>query len=406
MKLWEAVRIALRAVRVHRLRSALTMLGIIIGVTAVILLVAIGKGVQSSISARWEPVANLITVEKSKGNVPGGGAPKELRDSDIAALDKQSPDIATIIPVTAGDAVAQTQSSKSRTTVTGSTERWLEINSLEIAVGSFFDAAQVRSATRVVVLGSTVATNLFNADTKAALRQTIRINHETFRVIGIMQPSGEPFDSMSVVPLNSARRYVYGGGDTLSQLIMQATHPAAIPNAVDEVTKVLDARHKINDPLKRDFYIQSLRSTIQNYLQTLRILTLFTASVAGISLIVGGIGVLNIMLVAVTERTREIGIRKAIGATPGAILEQFLLESITLTGAGGLIGLGIGLFLSELSAWLAPFFGPAFAHYRPVVSITSVVVALTFSILIGIIAGGYPAFRAARLQPIQALRYQ
>jgi putative ABC transport system permease protein len=406
MKLWEAVRIALRAVRVHRLRSALTMLGIIIGVTAVILLVAIGQGVQSSINARWEPLANLITVEKTKGNIPGGGAPKELRDSDIAALDKQSPDIATIIPVTTGDAVAQTQSNKSRTTVTGSTERWLEINSLEIAAGSFFDAAQVRSATRVVVLGSTVATNLFNADTKAALRQTIRINHETFRVIGIMQPGGEPFDSMSVVPLNSARRYVYGGGDTLSQLIMQATHPAAIPTAVDEVTKILDARHKINDPLKRDFYIQSLRGTIQSYLQTLRLLSLFTASVAGISLIVGGIGVLNIMLVAVTERTREIGIRKAIGATPRAILEQFLLESITLTGAGGLIGLGIGLFLSELSARLAPLFGPAFAHYRPAVSITSVVVVLTFSILIGIIAGGYPAFRAARLQPIQALRYQ
>jgi putative ABC transport system permease protein len=406
MNLWECARIALRALRAHGLRSALTMLGISIGVTAVILLVTIGKGVQASINARWEPIANLITVEKSKGNVPGGGAPQDLRDSDVAALQKQAPDIATVIPLTTGDAVAKAQSAKTRTTVIGSNERWLELNNMHLAVGSFLDAAQVQSAPRVVVLGSTVATNLFNANPKAALHQTIRISRDVFRVIGIMQPNGEPYDSMSVMPLDSARRYVYGGGDTVSQLLVRAIRPAAIPAAIDEITKIIDVRHKIDDPLKRDFNTLSPRGVLDTYVQTWRIISLFTAAVAGISLVVGGIGVLNIMLVSVTERTREIGIRKAIGAPRRAILQQFLLESIILTVIGGLIGVGTGLVLSALSATILRSFGPTFANFKPAVSVTPVVVALVFSVLIGIIAGGYPAFRAAQLQPIRALRYQ
>jgi putative ABC transport system permease protein len=406
MNLWEAARIALQALRVNRLRSALTMLGIVIGVAAVILLVAIGNGVQTSVNERIEPLANLITIQPVTGNVPGGGQPRELIDADVTALQKQAPDVGAVIPVTSGKAVAETATVKSRATVVGSTERWLEINNLDMAVGSFYDEAQVRSTARVVVLGTTIATNLFGADPMDALRQTIRIGSQTFRVIGVMQSVGEPADSNVVMPLDTARRYVYGGGDKVDQIIAQAIDAAAVPAAEDEIIRILTDRHRIKDPTKRDFEVQSLRGQLETFQQVLRILTVFTAAVAAISLVVGAIGVLNIMLVSVTERTREIGIRKAIGATRRAILEQFLIESTVLACLGGLIGIAVGVSLSMLSARIAPSFGPTFSQFAPVVSIPSVLISCGISLAIGVIAGGYPAYRAARLRPVEALRYE
>jgi putative ABC transport system permease protein len=405
MNLWEAARIALHALRINRLRSALTMLGIIIGVAAVILLVAIGNGVQSSINARVEPVANLITILPSTGNVPGGGEPKKLADPDVAALEK-APDVAAVTPATTGEAVAETQTTKSRTDVVGSTERFAEVVNMKMAVGSFFDQDQFRSTARVVALGSTVATNLFGQVPTAALNRTVRIDHQSFKIIGVFQTVGEPLDSMSIMPMTSARRYVYGGGDKLQELLVQATRAATVPAAVKEVTSILSERHRIRDPTKRDFEVQSLQAQLETFQNILRILTLFTAAVAAISLFVGSIGVLNIMLVSVTERTREIGIRKAIGATRRAILEQFLIESTVLAGLGGLIGTLVGVGLSLLSGTIVASFGALFSSYSPAVTVLPVVGSLAVSLAIGLIAGGYPAYRAARLRPIEALRYQ
>lgn len=406
MNLWEAARIALRVLRVHRLRSALTMLGIIIGAAAVILLVAIGTGVQSSVNARFEPLVTLITIKKLDGKIPGGGAPKELKDSDVTALEKEASHLAIVLPLTSSEAVAKTQDATSRATIIGSTPQWLDTNNADITAGSFFDSAQLRSSAKVVVLGPAVAANLFGADPHAALDQTIQINHQFFTVIGTLRPTGESGDSMAVMPLNTARNYVYGGGDTLTELRAHATHAAAVPAAVNEVTDILSQRHGIHDPTKRDFQVQSLQGALASFQQTLRILTLFTASVAAISLLVGGIGVLNIMLVSVTERTREIGIRKAIGATRRAILTQFLIESLILAGLGGIIGILLGIGLSVLSANIAPSFGPTFAHYTPAVGIPVMAISFAVSLAIGLIAGGYPAYRAAQLQPIEALRYE
>jgi putative ABC transport system permease protein len=406
MNFWEAARIALRALRTHRLRSALTMLGIVIGVTAVIVLVAVGTGVQSAINARLQPLASLITVKKSEGHVPGGGEPKELREADLAALKKRAPDIATVIPETVGQVVVTTKTARSRANAIGSTNGWLETNNIQMAVGSFFDATQARHSARVVVVGTTVATNLFGADLQAALHQNIQINYQTFKIIGVMRSGGEPFDSYAVMPIDSARHYVYGGVDEIDVMLVVATQAAAVPAAVDEVINILSDRHRIHDPTKRDFDVQSLGVQIETFQKILRLLTLFTASVAAISLVVGGIGVLNIMLISVTERTREIGIRKAIGATRRAVLEQFLIESVVLAGLGGLVGVLTGLGLSALSAIVAPSFGPTFEEFAPTVSITSVVVAFSFSLTIGVTAGCYPALRAARLRPAEALRYQ
>jgi putative ABC transport system permease protein len=280
------------------------------------------------------------------------------------------------------------------------------VNNQDMAAGEFFDEAQVRSTARVVVLGSSVASYLFGDDPAAALNHTVRINRQTFRVIGVLQSVGEPGDGVTVMPLSTVRRYVFGGGDKVNQIIVQATEANAVPAAENDVIRILSERHRIKDPANRDFEVQSLRSRLDTFNQVLRILTLFTAAVAAISLVVGAIGVLNIMLVSVTERTREIGIRKAIGATRRAILEQFLIESLVLAGMGGLIGVLVGVGLSMVGATVAPSFGPTFASFAPAVTIPSVVLSFAISLAIGLIAGGYPANRAARLRPIDALRYQ
>jgi putative ABC transport system permease protein len=404
VNLREAVRIALRGLRANRLRSALTMLGIIIGVASVILLVALGNGVQSSVNEKIQPLANLITVVPTIGNVPGGAPPRDLIDADVQAL--QNPAIAAVIPATSGKALLEGDNFRYRANVVGSTDRWLEVNNQDMAAGTFFDEAQVRSTARVVVLGPSVSNYLFGDDPAAALNKAVRINHQTFRVIGVMQSVGEPGDGVAVMPLNTARRFIFGGGDKVNQIIVQASQANSVPAVEDAVISILSERHRIKDTAKRDFEVQSLRSRLDTFNQVLRILTLFTAAVAAISLVVGAIGVLNIMLVSVTERTREIGIRKAIGATRRAILEQFLIESLVLAGLGGAFGVLVGVGLSVLGANIAPAFGPTFATFAPAVTISSVVLSFAISLAIGLVAGGYPANRAARLRPIEALRYQ
>jgi putative ABC transport system permease protein len=328
-----------------------------------------------------------------------------LIDDDVTALRKQVPDAAAVIPAATGQALAETDTTQFRASVIGSTDRWLDVSNRDLQVGSFFDEAQVRSVARVVVLGSTVASTLFG-DAGAALGQTVRVNHQIFRVLGVMQSVGEPGDNDVVMPLDTARRYIFGGGDKLNQIIVQASQAAAVPTAENDVIRTLSDRHRIQDSAKRDFEVQSLRSRLDTFNQILQLLTLFTASVAAISLFVGAIGVLNIMLVSVTERTREIGIRKAIGATRRAILQQFLIESIVLAGLGGLIGVGVGVGLSVLGAAIAPSFGATVGTFAPAVSIPSVVLSFGISLAIGLVAGGYPANRAARLRPVEALRYE
>jgi putative ABC transport system permease protein len=401
VNLVEALRIALRALRANRLRSVLTTTGIILGVSAVIVLVALGNGIQAGFTDQFSSLTTQISVTPTEGD----RSAQPLTDNDVEALGRRNlaPDIVTVTPVVVGSALLQQRGEQGyRTGITGTTANYADVTDLELVTGSFFDEQQERSKDRVVILGTRPVTELFAGDAGEAVGQRIRIGRTTFRVIGVASPTQE--DDVAYMPLEAARSYVLGGSDEIDRVIVTAASGATVPAALEQVNAILDDRHRITDTTERDFDAQAQQDFIDEASQFLTFLTLFTTAIAGISLIVGGIGVANIMLVSVTERTREIGIRKAIGATRRAILQQFLLESTVLAGLGGLLGVLFGLSITFIAGIVLPRAVPDFP--TPAVSPGSVVLALSISLLIGLVAGGYPANRAAKLRPIEALRYQ
>jgi putative ABC transport system permease protein len=401
VNLGEALRIALRALRANRLRSVLTTTGIIIGVSAVIVLVALGNGIQAGFTEQFQALTTQIQVTPTEGDQSA----QPLTDADAEALGKPTlaPDVASVTPVVSGSAVLAQQGQPGyRTGITGTTANYADVTDLELVTGTFFDDQQERSKAKVVILGTRPVTELFAGDAGAAIGERIRIGRTTFRVIGVAKPTQQ--DDVAYMPLEAARSYVLGGTDEVDNIILTATSAAAVPVALEQVNAILDDRHRITDTTERDYNAQAQQDFIDQASQFLTFLTLFTTAIAGISLVVGGIGVANIMLVSVTERTREIGIRKAIGATRRAILQQFLLESTVLAGLGGTLGVLVGLGISFVGGLVLPRAVPDFP--APSVSPGSVVLALSISLLIGLVAGGYPANRAARLRPIEALRYQ
>jgi putative ABC transport system permease protein len=401
VNLVEALRIALRALRANRLRSVLTTTGIIIGVSAVIVLVALGNGIQAGFTEQFQALTTQIQVTPTEGD----RSAQPLTDADAEALGKPAlaPDIVSVTPVVTGSAVlAQRGQPGYRTAITGTTANYADVTDLELVTGTFFDEQQERGKDKVVILGTRPVTEMFAGDAGGAIGERIRIGRTTFRVIGVAKPTQQ--DDVAYLPLEAARSYVLGGSDDLDTIILTATSGAAVPAALEQVNAILDDRHRITDTTERDYNAQAQQDFIDQASQFLTFLTLFTTAIAGISLVVGGIGVANIMLVSVTERTREIGIRKAIGATRRAILQQFLLESTVLAGLGGSLGVLVGLGISFIGGLVLPRAVPDFP--APSVSPGSVVLALSISLLIGLVAGGYPANRAARLRPIEALRYQ
>ena len=406
MNIGESLRIALSGLRANRLRSVLTTLGIIIGVAAVIVLTALGNGIQSGVSDQFGPLTTQITVSPNPGAATSGRPAKDLTDADVSALRNQAkaPDIASVSPVVGGSALLQVAGGgQHRSSVSGVEADYLTTSDRDLLVGTMFDDAQVRSKAKVVVLGVNPVADLFAGDAGAALGRQVRIGRTTFRVIGVVASNGQQ-DDVAIMPLGAARSYLLGGGDTVSSIIVRAASASAVPAALTEVNTVLDERHDIRDPGERDYTAQALQSLLDQFTQILGYITLFTTAVAGISLVVGGVGVANIMLVTVTERTREIGIRKAIGARRRAILQQFLLESTLLAGLGGIVGILVGVGISVAAGIVLPRVVPMFP--APAVSVGSVLLSFSISLLIGLVAGGYPANRAARLRPIDALRYQ
>jgi putative ABC transport system permease protein len=405
MNLAEAFTMAMRSVRANRLRSALTTLGIVIGVSAVIVLVGLGQGIKAGFNEQFGALGNQIQITKAAGTVPGGGAARDLKDSDVTSLRNVAvaPDIANVTPVVGGNELVTYSQAQFRASVQGSTAGYLNVVDRSLVAGNMFTEAQARSNARVVVLGPNAVVTLFGGDAGSAIDKTVRIGRSNFQVVGVLKTNGQQ-DDAAIMPLGAARAYLVGGADKVTQIVVQAGSSNQVDAALNEVYKVLDDRHNISEPAKRDYTATALKALLDQANQFLTFLTLFTVAVAAISLIVGGIGVANIMLVSVTERTREIGIRKAIGAKRSAILKQFLIESTVLAGLGGCVGIVIGVGVTIAAAIIIPKLAPTFG--APEVSALAIVISFMVSLFIGLVAGGFPALRAARLQPIDALRYQ
>jgi putative ABC transport system permease protein len=406
MNLQEALRIAMRGLRSNKLRSGLTMVGIVIGIAAVIVLVGLGEGMKAGFNKTFGGLATAIIVAKIEGQVPGGGTPRALKDGDVAALGNPNgaPDLGIVTPLLSGSGIFRYgPGNEFNGTITGSTTDYLKVSNRELALGSMFTVADEKRAAKVVLLAPDSVDTLFGGDSVAAMNSKIRVGRSTFTVIGILKSDGN-FDDIALMPLSTARAYLLGGNDTITSIAAKAASVDQVPAAADEVTKILSSRRNIRDPSKVDFKITTLRSQLDQINQFLTFLTLFIVAVAAISLLVGAIGVANIMLVSVTERTQEIGIRKAIGARRSAITKQFLIESAVLAGIGGAIGVMFGLALVLIGAQVMAKAVPNFG--APQVSAPVIAAAFAASLVIGLVAGCYPAFRAAKLHPIEALRYQ
>jgi putative ABC transport system permease protein len=410
----EALRLAWQGLLANRLRSGLTMLGILIGVGAVILLVAVGNGasikVQSQVQALGSNIVYIYPSSTRAGGVSQGfGSGSTLTQADVNALnDKtQAPDIVTAIPVAqaSGNMTWQNQNWFAQTT--GSTQDFAQVRAYDIASGSMFTANDVSSNAKVVVIGQTVVDNLFAG--QDPINQQIKINRISFTVIGTFVAKGSAAlgnqDNVAVVPITTAWAYLTGGrGKNISQIVIQAASPDTVSAARTEATNVLLNLHQVADPSNPDFTTQSQQDILNATSQITGTLTVLLGAIAAISLVVGGIGIMNIMLVTVTERTREIGIRKAIGARRRDILLQFLIESMVLSGLGGLLGIATGWLIAAQITSIK--IGTLTSLPQPVVSIPSVLLAFGVSVGIGLFFGIYPANRAARLHPIEALRYE
>jgi putative ABC transport system permease protein len=422
MILREILVIALRGLRSHKMRSGLTMLGLIIGVAAVILLTSFGQGVAGSVNSAIAPVANNITVVPKLSPIPGGPPAEPLTDDDEKAIAK-IPEVSQQVPLVTGattgaagqQSVAVTASTPSAeftsASVTGTTANYLSASQKKLAAGTFFSDEQDQSGAKVAVLGPLITQALYGPDPNAAIGKTMRLNHVLFKVVGVLQSYGSSGDNVIVMPLKAARSGVFGygyGGDELSSIIVKATSTLTVKAAENQITQALIADHHIADPRYEDFQVQDLGARLTTFEQLITLITNFVPAIAAVSLLVGGIGVLNIMLVSVTDRTREIGTRKAIGASDSAILGQFIIEAMALAGLGGLIGVVLGVSLILLTKLLIPYLGTTgfLSSFDPVLAASPIAVAFVISLAIGLLAGGYPAWRAAQLNPIEALRYE
>lgn len=407
MRFGETFRVAFEAVRLNRMRSLLTVLGIMIGIASVSLTVGLGQGAQDQVSSQINALgSNLLIVSPgsstSTSGVRGGfGSATTLTRANAEALASTAvaPDVAAVAPVATSSQVLTAGSTTWTSSVVATTTSWQSVRARTLSAGRFLTESDISSRGKVVVLGSDTAAELFGG--RGGVGETVTINGTDFTVVGLLAASGSSSsttsdDDLAVLPWTTAADTVGTSATTVSTVYLQATSSDRLSAAYQEANAALTALHDIKAGGTADFTITSQQSLVQAATATDRTLTILLGGVAGISLLVGGIGVMNIMLVSVSERVREIGLRKALGATPKVIRRQFLMEATTLGLAGGVLGLGIG----ALGALLLPKLIDQPVTFSAWASAGALVVAVG----IGLIAGVYPAGRAARLAPIDALR--
>jgi putative ABC transport system permease protein len=411
MNIFESFRVAASALLSNRLRSILTMLGIIIGVAAVVALVSLGQSFQSYVTGRFASLgSNLMFISQARPT--GTNAKlikvKPLTMDDAAAIANplNVPGLAAVAPTYNVGGNVVVNGKNLRMEVTGATTPWADVRVWDIANGRFIDDADTSSNAAVAVVGQTVVTKLFAGNDPVG--QSVRINGIPFDVIGVFasKGGGAGQDQVIVVPITTAQKRLgdatartADGSYQVNVIYVQAASEEAIAPAKDAITTLLDARHDVQYQGDEDFQVSSLDQILSTLDNVTNLVTAFLAVVAGISLVVGGIGVMNIMLVSVTERTREIGLRKAIGARRRDLMMQFLIESVALTLSGGLIGVALGALIAYIT-------GQVVTSLKLQVGLPAVLMAVGVSTAIGIFFGLYPATRAAALSPIEALRYE
>ena len=401
------IRIAFRALARNKTRAALTMLGIIIGVSAVIVMVSIGQGAQATVQAQIESMGtNLLFVSAGSQNVGGvrSGAgdtgTNTLTVDDLEAIKREVPSVSMVSPVINSRSQMIAGNQNWSTSIQGVSEQFPDIRKWAVGSGDFFTDSDVRSAARVVVIGQTIADNLFPG--QDAVGQTMRISNMPFRVVGVMarkgqDPQGRDQDDAAFAPYTSVQKKLLG--NTRVQIAyVSAVSQDATYTAQSQIAELLRQRHKLAQGAADDFTVRNMSDVAEAANETNSVMTMLLGSIAGVSLLVGGIGIMNIMLVSVTERTREIGIRMAIGARSTAVRTQFLVESIVLSLTGGFAGICLGV--------LASVGVPLLLGWPTLVSTASIVGSVVFSAGVGIFFGYYPARKAAALDPIDALRYE
>lgn len=405
MNLFESIRIALRAIRVNKVRSILTMLGIIIGVGAVIAMVAIGNGASASVTAQIQGLgSNLLTItagQSNFGGVRGGmGSANTLTMSDAELL-AEGTCIKAVAPVASTNSQVVYGSGNTQTTIYGTTDAYLDVRSTSLSAGRFFTEQEMSAYKRVVVLGPSVVENLLGTLDYSIIGKSIKINNIPFQVIGITESEGSSGfsnnDDMILMPITTAQLRLTGS-NSVRQIFVQAVSAEKMTDAQNEITALLRSAHNLSADDEDDFSVANQEEVLETMESVTKTLSMLLGGIAAISLVVGGIGIMNIMLVSVTERTREIGIRKAIGAQESDILIQFLIEAVILSVMGGIIGIIMG--------WGGSLIIAKIASMTTKVSLSSVIMAFTFSALIGIVFGVFPAKKAASLNPIEALRYE
>jgi putative ABC transport system permease protein len=401
-------RISLRALKVNKMRSALTMLGIIIGVAAVITMLAVGTGASQRISQQMATMGSNLLIILPGSSTAGGirmgsGSVSTLTTADAEAIAAQCPAVADVAPSHNGTAQVVYGNQNWSTVITGTTPGILPVRDWSIAAGRAFTDQDVRHATKVCLLGQTVVENLFGSIDP--LGQVIRIKRVPFQVIGVMAPKGQSVigqdqDDAIFIPITTAQRKIFGSRvlGMVRAITVKAKSAADLAAAEEQITALLRQRHRIGPRQESDFTIRNLTQMMQTAEQATQVMALLLAAIASVSLLVGGIGIMNIMLVSVTERTREIGIRMAVGAKTWDIRWQFIIEALTLSLIGGIAGVLLGISGSKLLT--------ALAGWSTVVSPASVLLAFGFSGFVGLFFGFYPAYKASLLNPIDALHYE
>jgi putative ABC transport system permease protein len=405
MSLGLLLRVAWQALRRNATRSMLTMLGIIIGVGAVITSMAIGSGAQAAVLAQIESLgANLVVVipgATTQGGVNlGGGSRTTLKLPDAAAIATEVPEVAAAAPQSSTNAQVVASGNNWFTSIQGSTPAWTDVRSWTVASGRFLTQDEVTAEAKVAVLGSTVAQSLFPSG--SPIGATVVIKNVPFRVVGVMTSKGQSGfgrdqDDFVMVPITTLLDRLTGQS-YVGQILVSASTPESVPGVIDATDRLLRLRHHLTAAQPDDFSVRNIADIQQVRIATSQTQALLLAGIAVVSLVVGGIGIMNIMLVSVTERTREIGLRMAVGARGHDILMQFLVEALTLACLGGVIGIVMGVATAQGASVMA--------HWPTLISPMSIVLGFVSSLLVGVIFGYYPALRASALDPIVALRYE